>query len=204
LETGIFSPKAMSFGIGYAKDLTDKFSIGGNIKYVTQDLGSSVIGFSNGVQTTSENKANVLAFDFGLLYHTGYESLTFGMSIRNFSQETKFVEENFELPLTFKVSISMNAFDLFNVDKNMHSLFVVVDAVQPRDYYQQVNVGLEYTFLKTISLRGGFSTPNDEHSYSAGVGVKQTLAGISLAADYAYTPFTVFQDVHRVTFNFGF
>jgi hypothetical protein len=97
----------------------------------------------------------------------------------------------------------MNVFDLMEVDKSMHSLNVVVDAVQPRDYFQQVNVGLEYLFLNSISLRGGVSTPNDEHLFSAGIGVRQNLAGVFLAADYAYTPYTVFQDVHRITINFG-
>jgi hypothetical protein len=203
LETGMFSPNAFAVGIGYAKALTDKFSIGGNVKYVAQDLGQTLVELSSDNLSLFENKANTFAFDLGILYHTGFKSLTFGMSIRNFSQETQFAEESFELPLTFKVSVAMNTLDLTEIDPDVHKLNFVVDAVQPRDYFQQVNVGAEYIFMNTIALRGGFSTPNDEHDFSAGVGVRQTLAGVYVAADYAYTPFTVFQDVHRITVNLG-
>jgi len=203
LETGLFSPNAFAVGIGYAKALTDKFSVGVNVKYVAQDLGQSLIELSSDNLSLFENKANTFAFDLGILYHTGYKSLTFGMSIRNFSQETKFAEESFELPLTFKVSVAMNTLDLAEIDPGLHTLNLVVDAVQPRDYFQQVNAGVEYIFMNTIALRGGISTPNDEHSFSAGIGVRQSLAGIYVAADYAYTPFTVFQDVHRISVNLG-
>jgi hypothetical protein len=203
LETGMFSPSAFAVGIGYAKALTDKFSVGGNVKYVAQDLGQTLIALSSDQLSIFKNEANTIAFDFGILYLTGYESLTFGMSIRNFSQETQFSAESFELPLTFKVSLAVNTFDFADIDKDIHSLYLVVDAVQPRDYFQQINVGAEYLFMNTIALRGGFSTPNDEHSFSAGVGVRQTLSGLTFAADYAYTPWTIFQDVHRLTVNFG-
>ena len=41
-DTGIFSVSALAVGVGYAKQLTDRFSIGGQIRWVRQDLGESV------------------------------------------------------------------------------------------------------------------------------------------------------------------
>lgn len=205
IETGTFSPSAMAVGIGYAKSLSEKFSIGGNVKYVFQDLGTGLIGLSPTAGRTIVNaKANVIAFDFGVLYHTGFRSLNFGMNIRNFSQEAKFVKEGFELPLTFKVSLSMNMMDLFDVNQEMHRLNVALDAVHPRDYDQQINLGAEYIFMNTLALRAGFSTPNDEHNFTTGVGIQQRIAGVMLAANYGYTPYTVFDPVHRITLQFGF
>jgi len=41
-ETGNFSPNAFALGLGYAKALSDKFSVGGNLKFVKQELGSAI------------------------------------------------------------------------------------------------------------------------------------------------------------------
>jgi len=211
LDAGTFSPTAMSFGIGYAKSLSEKFSVGGNIKYVRQSLGTSVIddvvtdpglGYISG--KTEENKISGVAFDFGILYKTGYKSLNIGMSVRNFSRELKFKEEGFQLPLTFQLGASFNFADIMDVDKNEHSFLVSIDANHPRDYPEQVLVGVEYTFMNMISFRGGFSSPNDERDISAGIGLKKDIGGVDLGVDYAYTPFGIFNSVHRITMNFSF
>jgi len=206
LDLGSFNPGAYAFGISYAKALSNQFSVGGNIKYVNQDLGSSIVGFNTegGGYADEDYSANVMAFDFGILYRTGFKSLNFGMCIKNFSQEVTYVDESFQLPLTFKIGVAMDVFDLFEaMNKNTHTLFVSVDAVHPRDYYEQVNFGLEYLFLKTFALRMGYSTPNDEHGFSAGVGLQQAYRNYMIALDYAYTPFGIFNDVHRFSVHFA-
>ena len=43
VDTETFTPKAMAVGIGYAKSLTDKFSVGGQIKWVAQSSGRNVV-----------------------------------------------------------------------------------------------------------------------------------------------------------------
>ncbi len=210
LDVGTFSPTAVAFGLGYAKALSDKFSVGGTIKYARQSLGTSVVGgvtanssgFTGG--TTEENKLNVLAFDFGVIYKTGYKSLDLGMSVRNFSREVKYKKDGFQLPLIFQIGASFNASDILDLDKNMHSVLLSVDANHPRDYPEQVNVGIEYTFMNLLSLRGGYSTPNDERDVSAGVGLKHSFAGVNFGLDYAYTPFGIFDSVHRISVSFAY
>jgi len=199
------SPGALIIGISYAKALSNQFSVGGNIKYVNQDLGSSIVGFNSaGGYNKKSYSANVMAFDFGILYRTGFKSLNFGMCIKNFSEEVTYEDESFQLPLTFKIGVAMDVFDLYEgLNKKTHALLVSVDAVHPRDYYEQVNFGLEYLFLKTFALRLGYSTPNDEHGFSAGVGLQQSYHNYMLALDYSYTPFGVFNDVHRFSFRFA-
>ncbi len=126
------------------------------------------------------------------------------MSIRNFSKEIKYIDESFQLPLTFKIGLSMNLIDLTEIDRGMHSFLLSVDASHPRDYPEQVSVGAEYTFLNTFSIRGGYTFPTDEQEFSAGVGFKQELAGVNFAIDYSYTPFGIFDNVHRVSVNIGY
>lgn len=204
-DVGTFSPKAYSIGIGYAKTLSTKFSVGGNIKYVKQDLGSSITDIDKTGNTVTENNAlGALAFDFGILYRTGFKSLNFGMSVRNFSAELKYKKETFQLPLMFKIGLSIDAMDLLNVDKNTHSFIVAVDASHPRDFSEQIFIGAEYTFINTFSIRAGFVSPADEHNFSAGFGVKQNIAGMNMGLDYAYQPFGIFNNVHRFSFNFSF
>jgi hypothetical protein len=205
LEVGTFKPTALSFGIGYANQLSEKFSIGGNVKYVRQSLGTAVTGYDNsGSRIVEENSVNAIAFDFGILYHTGFKSLNFGMSVRNFSTELKYKDEKFQLPLTFKLGASIDALDFLNVDKTMHSLLVAVDACHPRDYPEQLSFGAEYMFMNTFSLRGGYTFPTDEQEFTAGVGLKQTIYNIRFGVDYSYTPFGVFDNVHRFSINLAY
>jgi hypothetical protein len=211
LDVGTYSPTAFAFGIGYAKPLSDKFSVGANVKFVRQSLGESVVG---DVVTNSDgsfvggkmdnNETDVFAFDFGVIYKTGFKSLDFGMSVRNFSREVKFKSEGFQLPLIFKIGLSINAADLLEIDKSMHSLLLSVDASHPRDYPEQVGIGAEYTFLQLISLRVGYESPNDEKGISAGVGLKHAFAGFDFAVDYAYTDFGVFTKINQISVHFAY
>ncbi len=206
LDTETFSPSALSVGISYARSLSEKFSIGANVKYVRQTLidNGRVAIASSGGYITEKFEEDAFAFDFGLIYRTGWESLNIGMSIRNFSTEVTYVEEGFELPLTFKLGASINAMDIFDIDKSKHSLLVSVDALNPRDFQEQVLVGGEYTFLETLSLRAGYVAPTDEAGISLGVGLKQDLQSVFLAVDYAYSEFGIFGNLHRWSVSFAF
>jgi hypothetical protein len=126
------------------------------------------------------------------------------MSVRNFSTELKYKDEKFQLPLTFKIGLSINALDILNVDQNMHSLLVSVDASHPRDYSEQISVGAEYLFMNTFAIRGGFTSPTDEQKFTAGVGLRQSITGIHFGVDYSYTPFGIFDNVHRFSVNIAF
>ena len=204
-DTGIFELNSNAIGVGYAKRLTDRFAVGGQIRYVTQDLGSSTIPYiSSELDTTTkdvDNDLTPLAFDFGTQFKTGFESLVFGMSVRNFSKEIKYVEEGFQLPLVFNLGISMDVLDLFEempmgIDQ---SLIVSIDASHYRSHPEQLKLGLDYKLMDILSVRTGYITNNDESGLSFGVGVSQ----FGVAFDYAYTPFGVFDKVQRMTARFS-
>ena len=38
-DTGTFKMSSLALGVGYAKQLTDRFSVGGHVRWVRQDLG---------------------------------------------------------------------------------------------------------------------------------------------------------------------
>ena len=126
------------------------------------------------------------------------------MVVRNFSKEARYVTEGFQLPLTFRIGLSMNMMDFLDVDKEMHGLIVSIDAEHPRDYPERMKMGLEYVFMQILSLRAGFISLADEQKFSYGVGVQKAFGTYGLGFDYAYTPFTGgFDNVHTFTFKFS-
>lgn len=207
-DTGIFSLNALAFGVGYAKQLTDRFSIGGQVRWVHQDLGESVIAVniradSNNTRFADEsiiaNELSPIIFDFGTQFKTGIESLVFGMSVRNFSTEYKYAEEGFQAPLVFTLGISMDVMDFTQNLPFDQSLFVSIDASHFRDHPEQIKIGLDYMILNILSLRGGYVSGNDESGFSFGFGASQ----YGFVFDYSYTPFGVFNNVQRFTVRFS-
>ncbi len=205
-DLGTFSPSAYSVGIGYAKSLSDKFAVGGDANLVNQDLGTSITNVTaSGSNVTSRSKMNVVSFDFGMIYRTGFKSLAFGMDVRNFSRQLKYAQESFDLPLIFNLGISMNVLDMWNIDSKNQSLIITAGATHPRDYPEQVNVGAEYTFMQIISLRGGYMFNNDVYGVTGGVGIHKNFGGVELGIDYSWTPFTGgFADVQRLSFDVAY
>jgi hypothetical protein len=202
-DLGTIEPTALSIGLGYAKALSDRFSIGAQARWVKQDLGESIVPLSiTAEDTTTEevlNKLTPLAFDFGTIFKTGIKSLTFGMSVRNFSKEIKYVDEGFQLPLVFTMGVSMNVMDLVEIGGPAQSLYLSVDATHYRSHTEQLIVGLDYTLMHLLSIRGGYVSGNDEDGLNFGIGISH----FGLTFDYAYTPFGVFDKVQRMTVRFA-
>lgn len=198
------SPSGLAFGLGYANGLTDRIAVGANVKYARQALGASVTTTTeSGAETQDYNKSTVV-FDFGIFYRTGFQSLNFAMSARNFSQELQYAEENFELPLSFQVGVAMNVLDFTEIDPSMHRFDIALSAERPRDFAEQVKMGGEYTFFNTLSLRGGYLFPTDEQGINLGAGLQLSAGELALEANYAYTRFGIFGNVNRVAVDIGF
>ncbi len=212
IEIGTYSPTAMALGLGYARSFTDRFSVGGQVKYALQDLGTFAVSRVNDGGTpvddgtniaTRDYSLNTIAVDFGVLYNTGFRSLTIAMSTRNFSQELIYERERFELPLTFQIGMSMDLMDLTSLDPNMHSLNFAVDAQRPRDFVEHLKIGTEYTLMNVLSLRGGWSQAfvgreDTEEGLSFGAGLQYEVSGMGFGADYAYTDFGLFGELQRI------
>jgi hypothetical protein len=121
------------------------------------------------------------------------------VSVRNFAQEISYERESFQLPLTFKIGISMNLLDLVPGIGEDHSLYASLDAVHPRSYQEYLSIGGEYVFNKSVALRIGYISQHEDYNLTAGIGVQQ--AGI--AVDYSYMPHRIFNSVHRISLKFA-
>lgn len=190
-----FAWKSMAVGVSYAKLLTNRFSFGMNIFYV-----------SEGVAKYDLN-ANAVGVDVSTFYVTGFNSLKMGMNIRNFGPELDFNESfvdyadgnsvsiepyrPYHMPLTFQVGLS---YDFFEKRKN-ESLIVCLDGVHPNDSVERLNIGVEYTYLKLLSVRGGLYTNHDSASMMAGIGINTT--GRSISLDYSISNYNLLRLIHQ-------
>lgn len=207
---GYPEPYAYAVGLVYGKQLSEAFSVGGRVKFANQNLGNSEVPvysqvIKDSVLTTDTSYAiksyslSVFAFDFGTVYKTGLKSLTFGMSISNFSKEIAYERESFQLPLTFRFGISMNVMDFFPYMTDNNSLIVSIDAVHPRSYSEFLNIGGEYSFMNTFKVRAGYVTKQDDYGLTVGVGVTK----FGFALDYSYTPHKIFDSIQRFSLSFS-
>ncbi len=69
--------------------LTDRFSVGVTLKYVQEKIDIY--------------KADNILFDGGVIYHTGFHSLSIAARIHNFGTNTKFINDEFKMPSTLRL-----------------------------------------------------------------------------------------------------
>ncbi len=201
VDDGLVKASGFAVGFGYAKAISDAFSVGGQVRWISHDLGESSVPNSSGGMDKQNSIATTQAYDLGTIFKPGFKSFAFGMSIRNFSKEISYRSGStqFELPITFTLGVSMDVMDLMNDRSFVNSFFVSVNAVHNRDYYEQYYLGGECDVLDVLKLRLGYVSNSDEMGASFGFGVHQ----YGLAVDYAYTPFGVFTKVQRVTIRYS-
>ncbi len=200
IETGLVSNVgAYSLGLSYAKQISTQFSMGGNVRFVGQNLGSNT--FSNG--TNNENNATKIVFDAGVLYNTGYKDFRFGMAIRNFSSNIKREAIDEQLPLTFTLGAAIDVMQFFSGEKDEQLTFAF-DFLHSNSYSERMNIGAEYRFLGMIALRAGYQTNRDVASWSAGAGFNTSLSGYDVEVNYSFSKMDIFDNVNRLSLNFAF
>lgn len=186
-------PYSTVVGISYATMLTDKFSFGLSAKYIREDMGfsSSLIKDGQNVNLSS------FAFDFGLVYKTGFRTLQLAAAVRHFGPEVTYVNKGYPMPQTFDIGVAaylISSQKNFGLISDAHSLLFSADIIQPRDYDQQYNIGLEYGFENIFFLRSGYKFNYDSESFTAGFGLKYS----NYRFDYSFANFGEFLDsVHR-------
>ncbi len=194
-----FDAADLAVGLSYGRAITDRFALGGTVKYVQQRVWNS--------------SASSVAVDVGTQFRTDlFGGLTIGAQLSNFGSDLQldgrdlrtFVDpapsqegnngripadytlDRWSLPLDFKLGVVTRP-----VNTRLNQLTVAVDALHPSSNYESLNVGAEYGFRERFYLRGGFQglfLDEAEGGLSLGVGVRQPLPYPNGMAkvDYAY------------------
>jgi len=195
-DTGMLDVGAYSVGLAYGKRLTERFSIGGVLKYANQKLGSNLVD-----EQMKDNEVGAASFDFGTAYNTGIKSIRITMSIRNFSGQLLYEGDEFTLPLTYKIGLSLDMVEFLPGLSDLSSGWrMAVEGVDSRDRPDHVNFGTEFGIMDKVFVRSGFNyrEGTDEGGFNAGLGVKLTSGGMAIGVDYAYSAYSsALGDVHR-------
>lgn len=203
-----FNAGDLSIGANYAVNLTDRFSIGFSGRYIRSQIYN--------VSSSS------FGCDVGTLFITGYRGLRIGAAISNFGPKMRMSGRNlyllvdpasdkygsndrivselqtgsFNLPLAFRAGVAMNVLNTEN-----SKLTASLEAYNPSDNTESVNVGMEYMLANIASLRLGYNSLFNEYSemgLTGGGGVNISVAdGSVIRLDYSYSDMGRLNNVQR-------
>ena len=211
-----FSTNDLSAGVTYSTMLTDRFSIGGSVKYIQQNIWHST--------------AKTFALDIGTLFKTPFNNTRLGASISNYGGKMRmegrdkkisvdpdqdnegnvefvnavYETEYFPLPLFFRVGLSGEL-----IQRELVTLTYGIDAIHPNDNSEYINLGMEVNYNNTFFLRGGIPSLFKEDRIegpSFGVGLNYLINRMStvLKIDYSLSDFGPLGDVQRLNLSFNF
>lgn len=210
-----WSAQDLFASLSYARNLTDRFSIGGSVKYIRQKIYNE--------------SASGYALDLGLLYITRFNGMRLGVSITNFGTEmrmegkdllhpydqdpnnlgnnptitSELKTQSWPLPLFYRVGVSMDV-----VKVSQTSLMLATDAVIPSDNSTIINVGAELNWNQIFFLRGGYKSlirEDSEEGLTAGVGFNYFVPGLGkIGIDYSYNDFGLLEEIHTWGVSFSF
>jgi hypothetical protein len=189
----------MALAVSYARNMTDRFSIGGSVKYIHQQIYNET--------------ASTVALDLGLLFVTQFSGLQIGASIRNFGgsmemrgrdlitqvdldPESDGNNENivsylktdqWAIPLTYVIGASMPV-----IDKGWNRLVLAADVMRPTNDAQTLNIGADWTIADMVSLRAGYQSmfkSDKENGLTLGIGIDLEISGMTIVFDYSFQHF---------------
>ena len=201
-----FRPFSYVIGLSYARYLTNRFSLGGGVKYAHESLfdGSNVTAqIREGVTDEVGTAASGVLFDFGIRYTTGFRSIEIASSIQNFGSNVTYAVESYPVPLLFRVGIAANLVGqnaLLLTGSSGNQVRAAFEIFHPNDYAQQIHSGVEYEFQQVLSLRAGYKFNYDNDGLTLGGGLQYSIADVGLAIDYSYGSMGEYlDDVQRIS-----
>lgn len=205
-----YDAQDLALGLTFSRYLTDRFSFGVTVKYVSQKIWNE--------------SANGVAFDIGTQYQLDFQNLTIAMTMSNFGSDMKFEgpdlnvvhlkNDNFPLsrltpaslqtndyplPLNFQVGIG---FDVYQGE--FVKIRGGIDAVHPNDNDERINFGTEFSFFDRLYLRGGYRYNYSDEDFTFGAGASVPFASTLVRFDYAYSVYDILPSVHRISLDISF
>lgn len=191
-------------GLSYAHQLTDRFSVGGTVKYVYQKLFAE--------------KAGAMAVDIGTSLSTDLPGFSIGMAMTNLGgdmtlegsdlltsgpgeEATQYQVSSWPLPLTFQVGVAWRLWGEQNAlwQNDDHGGLLVLDGRHINEGLTRWRMGWEYDFQRILFLRLGRAFEHHTEKWSFGAGLGIPVASYLIRADFAYADLGDLQAVQRVS-----
>lgn len=212
----LFDASDLALVISFSRRLTDKFSLGGNLKYIRQSIWHA--------------HASAFAADLGALFVTPFKNIRLGASLSNYGSDmqltgrdqkisvdpdplnegnVEFVNARYEtdvfpLPLLFRVGIAGEM-----IQTSSLRLSLALDALHPNDNSESVNTGFELALGETVFLRGGYASlfrQDSEQGLTLGAGFHYRVwnSPTILKVDYSYAAYGRLNGVQRLAVGVKF
>ncbi len=196
-----FSASDLALGLSYARQLTDHVYVGVIFKYIQENIWMET--------------ASGFAIDMGAIYKIEESGISVGMNLANLGPDMsinnapnlEFYKEkvedypgsptprsvlatkSFPLPLVFSMGFAMNFIgrNTIVLPSSAHELMLSISANDSFDAPFRSNVGLEYTWQSTLSLRGGYHIGYDTKDLSLGFGLNlKSFTTLDITLDYVW------------------
>jgi hypothetical protein len=192
----MFSANDLAVGLSYSKKITENLSVGGNIRWMQQQIAE--LSMSN------------WSLDFGTMYYTGLRSLRIAITARNFGPDSQFggwseeyqtESDNVRMPLDFRAGIAM---DFLDEPGSKHLLTAIVEGDHPNDGKEKFHLGVSYAFDGIFFARAGYKFNYDVQKFTFGAGITYPIGSILGTINYAYVDFSELTQVHMFSLGFSF
>jgi tetratricopeptide (TPR) repeat protein len=175
VNTGSFSYSTWQFLLGYGRTFGSNISVGASLKILNQSLDN----FSD----------YGIGMDFGMKARL-YKNLNLGITARNLIPPELSLDSSADkIPLAIAGGLGISH---LLISKKIE-ITASVEGEKFKDRDMKLHTGLELTFNKSFSLRGGY----DRDNFSFGTGL---VLG-RLKVDYAYKIMDYIEDSHRFTLS---
>lgn len=204
-----YSPSFLTIGFTYSKVLTDRISIGTNLKIISENI-----------QNTN---ATGFALDAGVQYRFS-EALMIGAAVKNIGSDMSYsgqdladrtiipgsipgsstgsyevITEGFQIPSFFQLSMTY----ALNINEQNNLMFA--GAYTANNSFEDIaNLGLEYGFMNNFFVRGGYNflvqnTSEYIYGLTFGAGLDYKLGGeVGFVFDYAFRDVKDFPTANHV------
>ena len=199
-------------GIAYGSKLSDRFSVGGVGKLISQRIHYT--------------SASSYALDLGISYKTSAEKIKIGMSISNFGSDmtmdgkdlykkidldpnssghneslvAKLKTDPWPLPLFFRVGTAIKL-----VQNESFNGTLGIDTFIPSDDVEIINIGFELALFNRSHLQIGYrgiGNPSSEEGITFGAGTTFYAGGFDMRLDYSMRTFGLFGNISHLTIAF--
>jgi hypothetical protein len=188
-----FNANQFFVGLSVARAMTDRFSIGGTVKYYQENL--------------DQYQVKTVLADLGILYFVGVGDLRVGFAVKNFGGDLKpggtppTLSDGYEFSSEFQkfpapTEGTFGAAKTWGLSQKI-GLLTAADFNHPSGNKESFRFGSELSMNRMLFLRGGYETNRVDNGFTAGFGLQLKQKRFLLRVDYAYSDMGNFGVIHH-------
>ena len=215
---GFVDPTFLTVGLHYARNLSDRVSVGFTANFISEDLSEvrvSATGFAFSAGVQYKDFANVSGLDFGIAVKNigpqmGFDGtgLLRQAELVDVTSSNRFIKVEAatdELPSTIEIG------GAYTINAGENSKLLLTGTFQNNNFSDdQAKFGAEYGFNDMFFVRGGWDVApdasDDEFIFGAsfGLGVSLDVGGLGIIADYGWRDSQFFESQNAFSLKLAF